>query len=423
VNFKNSYSPFVVLVALIVFKPSPVANLGYLGAKIGDVTLFLLTICAVLLGAKRGKIIVSKPCVTLIILLCFTFLEIQSAIIGQISEINTSTADTVQFLAWILLLPMCLLGYSFRAQRQEAIWKRVILIVVIFQVFSWILFSNIGGIEGLTSQIYDLGKSRGMENSASHLGLFRLASTFGNPNYFGFICAFSAGFSLYAFLSFAKNRMVFFAIAISSVGLVIVSGSRTSLASLIAVSLFAIIWAVADVKKVVRHVEISMLAIFSVFLLATPKNLLSLLDDFKRFTDVDNMNASWNARTEVWGNLESLNTSFYTLLFGLGSHEQHTGNLDSLFVSTLYKNGMVGLLLIFILLSWAVYVGYRLSSRPRLTSDVKLGRAIQIFTIVILVTSISAQPLAHFQVASLYILLLSVCEIRMGNLRVKGYSR
>ena len=397
---------------LILFKPTPVVVLGYFGAKIGDVFIILCSIAAIVFAAPIGRVLTSRCPIALCALLSLLILEIASALYGLLSDLPTDIFDSVLFLNWFNLIILYFFGISIASRfREELMWK-LIMIILMFCAFSWLLFFNIGNIKALSSVIFDYGKSRGIENSASHLGLFRLASTFGNPNYFGLFCAYLAALGIYFSVTRHDKFWSVFIFTVSATLLTLLSGSRTALLSFIIASAGALYFSWVDISRKKKIYALCFLVCviipFGSYFGGT--YILQNLEKLDRLNDFENMRDSWYARTLVWQNLSDLNTSVYRTLFGIGSHERYTGNLDSQYVATAYRTGLLGFSCFICLFVWAFGVGGRLRTRSENAAEKGIAVSVQILAIVMAVGSITTQNLSHFQMASMFIIQLAMVE-------------
>ena len=408
---------------LIIFKPTPVLLLGYFGAKIGDMLIVFTAIAAIVLTIRKLRTPISRYPVTLVILVSLLGLEIQGALYGSTSWLPTTVLDSVQFVNWVNFIILYLFGCTVAPFFGAQLLKKLLPIVIVFSVFSWVLFFNLGNIKSVASLMFELGKSRGIENSASHLGLFRLASTFGNPNYFGLFCAYLAALGVYLSLIAQGNLGKWIAFTTSAVLLTLLSGSRTAAAAFIIAGSCAALFAGFDLAQKKKFSRLLILtAVVTPFAFYFGASfIVSNIEKLERYTDIQNMSESWNARALVWENLSDLNTSAYTILFGVGSHEIHTGNLDSQYVATLYRMGIFGLLCLACLLVWSIYIGGKLRKRSYGTLDNGLGASMQILALVLIVGSTTAQSFSHFQTAAFFLLQLAVVENRVfQRVRAKG---
>lgn len=397
---------------LLVFKPTPVLLFGYLGVKFGDILIVLFALIAIVCTPPVFKASVSRNPVALNALLCLLFLEIISALYGSGTDIPTNVLDSFQFVNWINLIIVYFFGTALAPVFIKQYLKMLVIIILTFIVFSWLLFFNFADIKTLTSVAFDYGKSRGIENNRSHLGLFRLASTFNNPNYFGLFCAYLSALGVYLTLIAKGGSWRWCTFTISAALLTLLSGSRTALISLIFAGLCAVFFASLDLTWKKRIFLLYFAAIAAV-LLGSSFGIDYISQNFEkleRLNDLENMRTSWYARLLVWNNLSDLNSSIYTMLFGVGSHEDYTGNLDSQYVAAFYRTGLLGLLLVLGLFFWSLSIGGKLRKRSDDFVYRGMGASIQILTIVIAVGSLTAQTFSHFQMATTFILQVAIVE-------------
>ncbi|CAK2209563.1 O-antigen ligase-like membrane protein [Vibrio crassostreae] len=333
----NSKAWLTVFLILILFKPTPSVLLGSeIGMKIPD--LIFITFLSLYLLIENKKIKINNMLVFLFVIFVF---EITSQFNGMIYGNNILINDFVDLLLPLEVTLGFLVGCVYFASNENAKIRSIDRkIIILFILFSFIIFFDPLSIKSVLSNFYELGKSRGhSEENVSNI--WRLSSTFTNPNYFGFFCSVVAAYYLYKnieSLSFF-NVMMFIAFSI----FVFISGSRTSLISML-LAFTSVIFidfytkGVGTKGRVVFYTTLSILIIFLV-----PKAVDLVGEILWRFTNVDNMKESFGARLGAW---ESTFVSIQQhALIGVGSNKMEVKSIDSNYVLILYKNGLVGLFL------------------------------------------------------------------------------
>ncbi|WP_193278014.1 O-antigen ligase family protein, partial [Vibrio navarrensis] len=205
------------------------------------------------------------------------------------------------------------------------------------------------------ANLYEVGKSRGYSEE-NIKNIWRLASTFTNPNYFGIFCSVVTSLMFYLVIREINTRNT--TLFLSFFVFVVISGSRTALISLVlSLSLILVLDLCSKgIKTKQRAFFYSFL--FLIIIFALPKVLSSASEVLWRFTNVDNMEESFGARLDAWsGAFRSIEQS---ILIGVGSNKSEIQSVDSNYVLILYKNGMIGLLMEFGMLIYILFASFKL---------------------------------------------------------------
>ena len=336
---KLRYFLLGLLFIVLLLKPTPVGLIGGLGVKLFDVVLFLYAL--IIYFSIGRRYFVSKNVLLVGVGLCLiSILEIISFFNGARYHSYT-TQDALEFSRWLMYLPFLLLGAAL-TEDKGSVAKIYLYSLVIFCVFSWLLFFDVMGFEKLVSPFYDLSKSRGVENLASESGLWRLAGSFNNPNYYGQFCALNAVALTWIALKNRIYSVLFFLLVVSNFCFVLLSGSRTALiCMLFGVGLLVLYW--------IFYTRLSIFKLFFAaffcfaFMLFLYVMYLFLMENFLRFSDVDNIILNITARFDAWSQVSLILNSVDLLLLGYGADRASLTAADNNFVAFFLKNGFLGL--------------------------------------------------------------------------------
>ncbi|HFQ4858326.1 TPA: O-antigen ligase family protein [Vibrio vulnificus] len=343
---------FTLFLFVVLFKPTPTGILGVeIGLKIPDFIFIGFT--SFFLVYHKGYVIVDKVSIIL-----FTFI-----VLGLISQVNGVLLgndiiinDLVDLMIPMEVVLAYLSGVAFYRAGYRCFFNRKITIIFsIFVIFSYLVFFDLFSFKFLISNFYEVGKSRGYSEE-NIKNIWRLASTFTNPNYFGIFCSVVTSLMFYLVIREINTRNT--TLFLSFFVFVVISGSRTALISLV-LSLSLIL--VLDLFS--KGIKTKQRAVFYCFLFliiifALPKLLLSASEVLWRFTNVDNMEESFGARLDAWS--DAFRSIEQSTLIGVGSNKSEIQSLDSNYILILYKNGIIGLLMELGMLIYILFVSFKL---------------------------------------------------------------
>ena len=381
----------LVFLIFILFKPTPTLLLGpAIGMKIPDVIFIVLSVIFLYLYRHHFKSIPLLPIVFL-----FLMVEILSQFKGTIVNVVLIN-DLVELIRPIEFILALAVGSTLCEKGSKLYYdKFTILIIILFITFSLLIFFDFMGIKSASTIFYEVGKSRGYSDINTK-NIWRLASTFTNPNYFGLFCCAIAGVLLYRLLSFWLMLDALFFVVFTS--FVILSGSRTGLVSLICIfiAIFFVDLVSKGIKTKSRIVSYGSIFIFS--LIALPKIFDVGQKVLWRFTNVQNMEESFGARIEAWNS--ALITIQSNFIIGVGSNKSMVKSLDNNYLMILYKNGIVGLLIVSFILLLILNLGFKLYNKSKLEDQ--YGSAISVLllssVLVIIIGMLTAVPLYMSQI-------------------------
>lgn len=403
---------------LILMRPSPDIIVGpEVSSKIFDLVIVGLATCIAVVQRKYigHELMRSFPVRALILL---SLVEMISFSIGALDS-RKSVLDAVEFSRWLAYLPLLVLGYTMVKYRPEVfIWAYERSLWVLALV-SLAIFVNFGGTEGALEIFYEMSKSRGMESEGGAVGLWRLASTFSNPNYFGIHAAMAAGVLISFVRLGEKISYSRVCLALVYVFFVIVSGSRTALIALAAVSV-ALVLVRSDFA-----LRRSPLFAFVAFLIATTVMPVLfvwgggyLVENTWRFSNFDNMYLSMGIRFEIWRvMIDSATGNFLFAVLGQGANRDMFAVADNTYVLMFYKNGFIGLCVLMAILVQALY---RSIADARGVSFQKyFGLSVFGGTIIIAISCLTSVPFQHSQLSMIFFLLIGAGTAARG----RGYAR
>jgi len=397
----KSISPYWIylLLAVILFKPTPTVILGpTVGMKIPDliyVSVFLIFI------SLHNKFIKFNKLFLIVSLLMF--IEALSLLIGVFKHeiIINDMVELFRPIVYILafLTGTILSNINFKNGYNERI---IDLLLVLFIIFSILIFFNIYGIKEIIGNIYELGKSRGVaDHNISNI--FRLSSTFTNPNYFGMFSTILSGFFFYKTLQDLKLKYLFYFFIF--LFFIFISGSRTSLFSFFLLSIILIIIDLLIIRKFYIKKNIVYITLLFVLILFIPTFIDLVLDKLWRFANIENMQESFGARLNMWN--IALNSIYENILFGVGSNKSEIESLDNNYLIILYKQGLFGLLILFSIFIYSIIISLKLLIKKSNIFQ-ELGVLSICFIIVFLIGMISAVPFYMSHLSIPFILLLGV---------------
>ncbi|MCQ9088102.1 O-antigen ligase family protein [Vibrio alginolyticus] len=387
-KYKNKNLWFALFIFVVLFKPTPTGLLGAeFGLKVPDLIFLILTSYFILL--HKGYVSIDKVAIALVLFLVF---DLISQVNGLVSGNNIIINDLVDVIIPIEILLAYISGVAFyRAGYRCYFTREVLVIIFLFVVFSYLVFFDPFSFKSLASNFYEVGKSRGFSEENTK-NIWRLASTFTNPNYFGIFCSIVTSLLFYlVIIKTSMRNMILFFIFFS---FVIISGSRTALLSLVLslsmVLILDILSKGINTKK--RLFFYSILLLIIIF--AMPKILLSASEVLWRFTNVDNMEESFGARLDAWGGAFRSIEKF--ILIGVGSNKSELQSIDSNYILILYKNGIVGLLMELGMLIYILFVSFGLYLKKNKIkhSDTSIGILGCCSVIVISISMITSIPLS-----------------------------
>ncbi len=337
-NGRNISSFWMIfLFAVFFFKPTPTGILGpEIGMKIPDV---IYTLIFIAFWIRHGHL-VKKGTIPILLLLLF-ILEALSLFKGVLLH-NIVLGDMIEVIRPLIFLLAFYVGSALvHVSLSEKIKRSFMLILLIFIIFSIILFFDFYGIKNYISNFYEVGKSRGIsgENISN---IWRLSSTFTNPNYFGMVSGVISSFMFYKLINSFKFLTIFYLLVF--VSFILISGSRTALAAtlvtFVLIVLFDLFSGAIKRKKSLKIYFV----IFLFFVAFLPSLFHTITDVLWRFSNTDNMSESFGARLDMW---EIVFSSIENNpLIGLGSNKSEIKSIDNNYLMILYKNGILGLLLV-----------------------------------------------------------------------------
>jgi O-antigen ligase len=399
---------YFILFVFIFFRPSP--QEWSVGAQFFDAIIFIF-VCVnfIFIKYKLDKKILRK--VPLQILMAIVIVEIISLCIAVLNR-NVVIQDVLEFTRWIMYVPLFIVGVTISKNNLQSVFKSYEIALLLIATYTLLLFLNVFDLKIISSSIYDLTKSRGLENEAAAVGLFRIASTFGNPNYLGIFFVISFSF-LASKVLFYREKLRYIFGCVLLMMLIIITGSRTAMISLIIVlqviSVIAYFSMPSILSKllVVAQILIGLLGVFYFY--------NNWMDLFWRFNNTDNILESFGARTEAWSDAyKIIISSPLFMVFGYGSDKENYQSLDNNYITFLFKNGIIGLILFI-----TIIVSSIIKSLKNLSSnDVEykfLGSTVLCSTLVMATASLSSIPYHHTQLAMMYFIFLGASYSQNNN--------
>lgn len=399
---------------LLLMKPSPTQILGAtLGMKLFDIIIFFTAIVMIAISVKKinGRLFRSGPFLFLLIMIPW---EIVSFLHGSIFH-SYGVEDSLEFLRWLMYMPLLILGFLGAGLPSNRLFASFLFAFLILTVFSWLLFFNVGELKAVASVLYDLDKSRGLENISSSVGLWRLSSTFANPNYFGVFLTIAFALLLAFGLLYKAFTLKIGLLILSTPLLIALTGSRTAMAALAAT---LIVFAMLAVRTALRNGRSWGLLAILFLLAALPYVVINgyqyLTENFWRFSNIDNISESLGGRTEAWG--QALNTVYSRptyLIFGYGSNKAEFQSLDNNYLTFFVKNGLVGVLLFLGFLGSLAHTAF--SNILGRSIDGKFwGYSLLASVIVMSISSLTSIPFHHTQLAMFFFLVVGA-NVREWN--------
>lgn len=392
---------FLALLILFLFKPSPTQALGAsMGMKITDI-LYILMFVAFFSNYKLK--LCDRP--MLLLLASLFFLEVISLLKGLFFH-DVLASDVLEVTRPLLFLLAFSFGCSLAFYGSTIKYKKLVYLILLFYIiFSLAIFMDFYGFKGSVSALYEVGKSRGYSD-ANIYNIWRLSSTFTNPNYFGLSCSIIASFLLYRVLNYYNIFEVF--ILFVFILFVLLSGSRTALLSLAVVFIFVIFfdlyfYGIKTQKRLYGYMVLLVL-VFSVLI---PKLIIVTTDMLWRFSNTSNIEQSFMTRVDAWTiALISIEEHF---LLGVGSNKSEVQSLDNNFVMILYKNGMLGLILIIVVFMSAFRLCYKILNKRKMSPINLVANNVSVLllcsTAVLIIGMFAATPLYMSQLSLPYFIL------------------
>ncbi|EHU4934663.1 O-antigen ligase family protein [Vibrio vulnificus] len=385
---RNNTFWFTLFVLIVLFKPTPTGILGAeIGLKIPDLIFIFITSFFLIL--HKRYVIVDKVAIILFVFIVF---DLISQINGVLSGNDIIINDLVDLIIPIEVVLAYMAGVAFFRSGYRALFnKKITIIIAAFVFFNYLMFFDLFAFKSLMSNFYEVGKSRGYSEENIR-NIWRLASTFTNPNYFGLFCSLITSLFFYFLTRKIETRsIVLFFVFLS---FVVISGSRTALISLVfSLSLILVLDVLSKgIKTKQRVVFYSFLFLIVIF--ALPKVLLSASEFLWRFTNVDNMEESFGARLDAWGGAFKSIENY--ILIGVGSNKSELQSVDSNYVLILYKNGILGLFMELSILIYISFVSFDLYLKKNASEhpDASVGILGCCSVIILLVSMITSIPLS-----------------------------
>lgn len=396
---------WMVLLIIIFMRPSPVDLMGGLGVKVFDLAIFFYAALIIFLARRQLDFgwMKSAP-VIILFLICIS--ELISYFVGQFYH-TVILEDALEFTRWITYMPLIAAGYLAAKLFGEEFLKLYITPLILMAVFSLLLFTNVADFKAMFSSLYDLEKSRGLENISSAVGLWRLASTFSNPNYFGIFSAISACMLISNIFVERRINTTIFLLLLSMLFFVVVSGSRTSLiAVLFAVTvLFGLSFKglfAASPRLATTGIVVSALTMPILFV----EGYDYLTEKLWRFSNIDNMYESMSGRSDAWGSAWAvIKNDGILIVLGYGSNKEVFQSLDNNYITFMFKNGIFGLLL-FVCLILAVLWGAAKNLTRKEKQSRFVGLTVFSATVAMSLSSLTSIPFHHAQLAMSYFFLV-----------------
>lgn len=384
------------IITFLIWKPSPTAVIGEsLGYKIGDLLLFLIVVCVFII-TKKASI---PNNFNFFFLICFMLIEILSLFLSSL-KLPIILDDIFELFRPALYLLIYLLIYSLTNSEifNEKNIRRVRISLFLFFLISFFQLINFLGVKNVMSFFYELSKSRTLDTSET---IWRLASTFTNPNYFAFFLSITFGFFFSGFLMTSKNKEKLVLLIFTSVSFIFVlfTGSRTGLLTTV-LSLVSIyfVYVQRNYKNKMGGTVFSIV----IFIGITTISIIYFEDffnKFERFSNFENIKYNLYLRYEIW--FDALNQWKENPLLGNGPYKYFMDTFDSNYVLVLYRYGLIGIV-VFIL-----FFAFNLTKSLKHSSNIfSLGMVG--LNIVFLVSMISAIPYNFIQLGAIYICLVAI---------------
>jgi hypothetical protein len=324
-----------------------------IGMKVPD--LIFICLFSIYIYINRNEMRLPKiSLIFFFIILGQVLSEINGIINGKVLIVN----DLIDFILTFEITAAFVVGYSlalkYENHKGQVFGFSFWLLIASFLGLSILILFNFWGVKEVLGSLYELDKSRSV--SVDNTGnLFRLSSTFTNPNYFGlFICALSSIFVSLYFRTFNLKNLLGVLVCLS---LVLVSGSRTALISFIFVVLFIGAFQILKYSRREPKLIISLTVVILILAFTLPIFIEKVMASLGRYTDLENMANSMNARFNAWD--IALRWIYDYPLLGIGSNKVNMTSVDNNYIYLLYKNGLVGLGLYLLLFSFMSFISIR----------------------------------------------------------------
>ena len=396
---------FFAVVLLVLMRPSPAAPLGpETSSKIFDLLIISIATCLVISQKKYidPGLTRSAPARALILL---SVIEMLSFFAGAVDH-KKYFQDAIEFTRWLAYLPLLALGYTAAKANPDFLVKSYERSLWILAALSIAFFFNFFGVESELQSVYEMGKSRGLESDSGVRGLWRLASTFSNPNYFGI----HAAIAVCALVSFSRigERVNYPRLLLAAifVFMVIVSGSRTALIALL-VSVTCLIMIRSDylLKRSALTALLSSLALTFVFTFVVIYGVNYLIENTWRFSNIDNMYLSMGLRFEIWREMfESGASSFIYSIIGQGANRTEFVVADNNYILMFYKNGLIGFC-VFLWLITSILHRSIIVARGS-TAFRSFGLATFGAVLVVAISAMTSVPFQHSQLSMIFFILV-----------------
>lgn len=384
------------LMLIVIWKPTPTILFGEsLGYKFGDI-LLLITIISILVRIKN---IINPMNLNYIFLVIFIFVEIFSLFFSSL-RLPVILDDLFELFRPVLYLLIYLTVYSLvnnSTFHKDSI-RRVYIALFIFFVISVFQLFNFLGTKNIMSFFYEVSKSRTFDTSES---IWRLASTFTNPNYFSFFLAITLSFFFSGILASEniKEKVWNLIFSIVVLSLVLFTGSRTGLvASIISVLGIYFVYTFKTYRKSTIYKFISIVTFFTLMIFITFYSQ-DFLNRFERFSDVENIKFNLYVRYEIW--FEALDKWKQSPLIGNGPYKYYMDTFDSNYVLMLYRYGLIGLTLFIVLFLFNILKSIK-------NANTKFSLGMVGVNIVFMISMISAISFNFIQLGAIYIGLVAV---------------
>lgn len=387
---------FFSFIILLFFKPTPNKILGSVGMKVPDLLYLFLFIGALFYLCKKQCKFKLPVLFNFFLIICVY--ELFVLFVFSISTPNLVFEDLTEILRMFLILTVIMVSYNFPLFENinKDNEKYSLFIIYLFIIFSWFIFFNIFGFKDFSSYFYEVSRSRGFSDQNT-LNIFRLSSTFTNPNYFGIFCVFST-----FFFFFNKRYFISFVFLI----FLFLSGSRTSIIALIISFLsYNIIKTLItlSVKRLIVFISLIILIFYFIFI------NFNILEPFLwRFTNIDNLKNNLFARFSVWLDIIDYNNG--KELYGSGTSKYLFNSVDGNYALIYLKGGIINLILHFILFVYILFVLFN----NAFIQNCKHAVILFTFTIALLVHMTTA---VTFNMVQIYIPYFVYLSYYMGNYR------
>lgn len=390
------------LFIFLVYKPSPTKLLGAsLGLKFGDFLLFII-ILVILLYDYKIVVPKTRNFMILVIILLVDMLSIMKSVFSG----TLIFADVFELFRPLMYLMLYISVYKIANANifNKKAMKKLFIGYLVFIGFSLIQLINLFNVKSYMSYFYEISKSRTMDTSAT---IWRLASTFTNPNYFGVFLVIITCF-LFALLLTSKGKLKYGIPTIITIILIMFTGSRTSIISLVLSLLSIFLVLLIDLAKKRKNRKVfSILFVAAIALAFTILKLAPFVyAQFVRFSDYENIYYNFYTRYLAWESaLEMWKTN---PLLGNGPYKAYMDSFDNNYVVVLFRSGLIG----FIAFVSLFLNNYRVSFKLiRLTPNEKIRTyCLSIVGVIttILVSMMASVSYNFIQVGAIFIFLIAI---------------